>query len=154
MFEFINLQIKDSAPERVYVFPERLTKNEIEKNVEHLHTIANEEADRTIFCFFDEIVEGQNIKFEVCFPISHLDFKKYDVKDFKVIERDRVVSGEFKGDFSDLRFPLEKLTEYAKTQGYNVKAPFRYLFILHKKPLLPKQPPKFTLEVQASVEKV
>lgn len=153
MFELTNLKIKDSAPDRVYVFPERLTKDEIEQNVKLLHTIANEESDRTIFCFFDEIISGQETKFEVCFPIAHLDFKKYNVNDFRIIERDRVASGEFKGDIEDLRFSLDRLGEYAKTQGYNVKAPFRYLFILHKKPLLSKQPQKFTLEIQASIEK-
>lgn len=152
MSEIIVPRVKDVDPERVYVFPERLTKEEINKKVQKLHTIANEESDRTIYCLFDEIIPGTPVKYEVCFPVSHLDLKKYKLEDFKVIQRQNVVSCDFGGEVNDLLICIEKLTEFAEKEGYTLTKPFRFLFTLHKKPKFSAQPPKFTMEVQIPFE--
>lgn len=154
MSRILNAQIIDSAPDRVYVFPQRLTKEEISENVEKLHTIANEEADRTIICMFDELVMSKDIKFEVCFPVTHLDLKKYSVDEFKVIPRSKVVSCEFSGDFTQLSDIIAQLTKYATDNGYDIIPPYRYLFTIHKKFLLSKQNPKFTMEIQIPVKDI
>lgn len=143
-----NIQIKDFIPEKVYVFPKKLTKEEINDNVSKLHTIANQEADRTIYCLFDEVVMDKAIKFEVCFPVNHLDLKKYKKSDFRVLQREKVVSAEFSGDFNKLTDTIAKLTEFANNEGFQVKPPYRYLFTLHKKPMFSKEPQQFTLEIQ------
>lgn len=154
MSSLINVQIKDAPPERVYVFPRRLTRDEIESNVKELHTIANEEADRNIYCLFDELNSSTALKYEVCFPISHLDTKKYNVADFKIIPRDKVVSCDFNGDFNSLLENIKNLSHYAAQQGFEVKPPYRFLFTLHKRPLISIQPPKFTMEIQIPVANV
>lgn len=147
MFTLTNIEIRDVPPERVYVFPELLTQIEIGERVDKLHTIANEESDRTIYCLFDEVHMSSELKFEVCFPISHLDLKKYSKEDFRILEREVAVTGEFSGDFSKLSDCITQLTEFANEQGYAINPPYRYLFILHKKPLFSRHPPKFTMEI-------
>lgn len=154
MSRILNAKIIDSAPDRVYIFPQRLTQQEIGENVEKLHTIANEESDRTIICMFDELVMNKDLKFEVCFPITFLDLKKYNVNDFKIIPRSKVVSSEFSGDFSKLSEIIAQLTKFANDNGYNIVPPYRYLFTISKKTLLSKQNTKFTMEIQIPVEEV
>lgn len=149
MAALINPQIKDAPPERVYVFPEKLTKEEIESNVKKLHTIANEEADRNIYCLFD--YKNTPIKYQVCFPVTHLDMKKYKVDEFIVIPREKVASCNFNGDFDTLMETIALLTKYAQDNGHTVYFPYRFLFTLHKKPLLSKQPPKFTMQIQIPI---
>lgn len=148
-----NIEIIDVPPERVYVFPKKLTKSEIQDNVNKLHTIANEDADRTIYCLFDDVVMQTSTVFEVCFPVSHLDLKKYNVSDFKVIQREKVVSGVTNGDFSKLTEIISELTEYAKEQGFSIKPPYRYLFTLHKKPFFSTKPPEFSMHIHIPVIK-
>lgn len=147
-----NISIQDIAPEKVYVFPQKLTKAEIGENVAKLHTIANEQADRTIYCLFDEVVMDQSLKFEVCFPVNHLDLKKYTIEDFKVIMREKSVCCDFSGDFANLTNIIGQLKDYAESHGYNIKPPYRYLFTLHKKPLFSKEPPKFSMAIQIPLE--
>lgn len=153
MYNLSNVQIKKIPPERVYTFPDRLTKEEIGEKVNKLHTIAKEDADRTIYCLFDEVVMNRDLKFEVCFPISHLDLSKYNIDDFKVLERGMAVCCEFDGDFSELSASISELTRYANDNGYTIQPPYRYLFILHKKPMFSKQPQKFTMEVHIPIIK-
>lgn len=154
MSELLNVEIKKSLPERVYVFPQKLTTEEIRENVEKLHTIANEEADRTIYCLFDELGLGAETKFEVCFPVTHLDLKKYSVDDFKILPRHKVISAEFKADFSKLSEAMVQLKQHAESKGYKTYPPYTYLFILHKKSLIPLAPQKFTMEIHIPVEEV
>lgn len=153
MSDTLEIELKQSAPERVYVFPERLTRDEIDGKVKTLHTIANEDANQTIYCLFDEIEPKDGMKYEVCFPVSHLDLKKYKKENFRVIQRETVVTCEFLGEIDKIRTNLSALVEYAEKNGYTPKPPFRFLFILHKKPLFSKQPPKFTMEIHVPVEK-
>lgn len=153
MSNLTNIEIRDIPPEKVYIFPERLTQNEIGAKVDKLHTIANEQSDRTIYCMFDEVVMNQSIKFEVCFPVSHLNLKKYNLNDFRVLQREIAVCGEFDGEFTELSNCIKTLTEYANERDYDIVPPYRYLFIIHKKPLLSKQPPKFTMEIHIPLKK-
>lgn len=153
MYELINKHIKNTAPEKVYVFPELLTHAEIDKNVRTLHVIANKDADRTLYCLFDDI-ENKNRKYQVCFPLSHLDFKKYDINDIKVLQREEAVSAIYKGEFDELSAATAELTAYAKENGYEVHTPFRYLFILHKKRTFSKKAQEFSMEIHLPVKSI
>lgn len=153
MYQLVNKQIKDTSPEKVYVFPEKLTQPEINMNVSKLHIIANEDSDRTLYCLFDNF-EDKNRKFQVCFPLSHLDLKKYSLEDIQVLQRDKAVTAEYKGEFAYLSQAAHELIEYAKEAGYKVRPPYRYLFILHKKKLFSKKPQDFTMEIHLPVEKL
>lgn len=148
MPNLIDPQIKDVDPDRVYVFPNKLTVPDIEKNVAKLHTIANDEADRTIYCLFDEV--KTNNEYEVCFPVTHLNLKKYDIDDFKVIQRCNVASCKFDGNFDNLLNTVTQLSDYATEQGYTTHKPYRFLFILSKKAKFSKQQ-EFSLEIQIPV---
>lgn len=152
MSDALKIEVVNAAPERVYVFPEKLTRQEINEKVGALHTIANNEANQTIYCLFDDVAASPDMKYEVCFPHSHLDLKKYKETDFKVMPRELVVTCEFVGEIDKIRTNLNQLLDYAQKNGYEVKPPFRFLFILHKKPLFSKQPPKFTMEIQVPVK--
>lgn len=147
-----NISIQNIAPEKVYTFPEKLTKDEIAEKVAQLHTIANEQADRNIYCLFEEEVMDKSLKFEVCFPVTHLDLKKYKVEDFKVLLREKVVYCDFSGDFSNLTSIIAQMKEYATSHGYQIKPPYRFLFTLHKKPLFSKEAAKFTMAIHIPVE--
>lgn len=152
MFELVNKQIKDTAPEKVYIFPEKLTQEEIDQNVKTLHIIANEDSDRVLYCLFDD-VENKNRKYQVCFPLTHLDFNKYKVEDIEVLQREKTVSAEYKGGFSELSDGLNELIQYAEAQGYAVTTPYRYLFILHKKKPFCKKPQEFSMEIHLPLKK-
>lgn len=150
MYELLNKQIKNTSPEKVYVFPEQLTQAEINENVKKLHVIANEDADRTLYCLFDD-VDNKNRKYQVCFPLSHLDLNKYDINDIKVLQRELAISAQYKGEFSELSEATAALVEYAKQQGHTVTFPYRYLFILHKKKAFSKKPQDFSMEIHLPI---
>lgn len=148
-----NLSIHDISPERVYVFPERLTRDEIKQNVSKLHTIANEQADRNIYCLFDEVAMDKALKFEVCFPVKHLDLNRYDKNDFKVLQRNTAVTCDFSGDFTELTTIIAQLKKHAEEQGYRIIPPYRFLFTIHKKSLFSTQAQKFSMQIHIPVEK-
>lgn len=152
MYELVNTKIMSTAPERVYIFPEMLTQAEIDTNVNKLHIIANEDSDRTLYCLFDDI-ENTNRKYQVCFPMTHLNLQKYSTDDITVLQRETAVTAEYRGEFPELSLAVAELVAFAEKQGYTVFTPYRYLFILHKKKAFSKKPQDFSMQIHLPVRK-
>lgn len=152
----LNIEIRDFEPEKVYVFPQLLTRAEILKKVKTVHTIANDEADREVYCLFDKLpsLDAETpMQYEVCFPVTHLNLKKYNIDDFRIFKRETIVTSPFSGDFEDLINSINVLIEHAENNGYKTVKPYRFLFILDKKTFLSNKPQKFRMEIQIPVEK-
>lgn len=154
MITELDIKIIDSAPEKVYVYPELLTRAQILEKARTLHTMANKESDRQIYCLFDELFTVSPMQYEVCFPVSYLDLKKYDKKDFRILSREVIAHCEFKGQFEDLLKTVDLLKEYSEKNGYKLKKPYRFLFTLDKKSFMSNKLQKFKMEIQIPIEKV
>lgn len=151
MSNLINPQIKVLPPERVYIHQNQLTKDEIITRIQKLHIMARDESSRKIYFVFDK--SEQPIKYEVCFPHNHLNLKKYQYEDFKVIERHTVATCEFEGGFDNLLFVVTELEEFVAKQGYSTKPPYSFNFALHKKTRFSKKMPKSDLSIQIPIYK-
>lgn len=151
MSSLINPQIKVLPPERVYIYPDLLTKDEIYSRIQKLHNIARDESDRKIYLYFNK--SEQPIKYEICYPHSHLNLNKYEYEDFKVIERHTIATCGFEGGFETLLSVVAELEEFVGKQGYSTKLPYSFHFDLHKKVRFSKKPPKFDLSIQIPIYK-
>lgn len=151
-----NFEIRDFDPEKVYVYPEILTRADILKKVKTIHTIANEDSERKVYCLFDKVPTLDTtipMQYEVCFPTSYLNLKKYNLADFRVIQRESIVWSAFGGDYEDLVNTVIGMEKYAVDNGYQPVKPYRFLFLLDPKTFLSSKPQKFSMEIQIPIKK-
>lgn len=150
---FVNIEIMSVDPHSVYIFPNRYTIDGIKKNVDILHKLADAETDGTIFCFGDDLNYSIEKDFEICYPMLKNDYKKYNIHNFKVIQRRDVVIGEYQGQFEEIATGLHKLKEFAENEGYEIELPYCIVYKKGKKPKFSKNPPPFVMHFYIPVVK-
>lgn len=152
MFE--NIEIVSLDPKSVYIFPKRHSYEGIKKNVDIIHKLADTETGGVIFCFGDDLDYKPEHEFEICYPMLRNDFKKFNIHEFKVLQRSDVVIGDYIGDYESIPKALLHLQEYAKQQGYVTCMPFCITYQKGKTAKFSKNPPPFDMQLSIPVTKI
>lgn len=152
MFE--SIEIRSVDPLSVYIFPKRYTFEGIKKNVDILHKLADSETGGKIYCFGDDLNYKPEHDFEICYPMLKNDFKKYNIHDFKVLQRIDAVTGIFTGKYNEITPGLLQLEKYATEHGYKVLLPYCISYKKGKTPKFSKTPPPYEMKFVIPVIKI
>lgn len=153
-----NIEITNVAPTIVYVYPQTYTYEEIKKNVNVLHKIADKESNGVIYCLCDNIDYQPNDKIELCYPIDKTQYKKFKSNELKTIPRSDCVCADFiANSYSEVPLALKQLTEFALNQEYKPTNLFCIVYNKEKNQKFTKsskKAPKYTMKIQIQVEKI
>lgn len=153
-----NVKIKDISPIRVYVYPTSYTYEEIKKNVNVLHKIADDVSNQVIYCLGNDVDYKPSDKIDICYPIDTDQLEKYKTDEIKSLNRCECISADFvDGSYEEVPIAFKELTEIATNKGYKSTNNFRILYVKEKNPRFIKsswKAPKYTMELQVIVEKI
>lgn len=150
-----DVQFKRINKIQVTSLDKRYTFEEIKNTAVNMHTVADENTNGIIICLGDSFECFPTDDFEICFPVTKVNFKINGDTNSKLLKSINAVSGVFEGTYDDIPNALTDLKEFAEENGKIVTTPYR---IVYRKELTNiankvfKTFPKYTMEFIVPVQ--